>query len=112
MFIKIKEDHMRFTLVFENRQEGIGASYDLPFAPCPIWDAAGNLILNLNPQDPHLNSGCVKRLIEHEHLQGVEKCILIIHSTGNGDDKSLKILKSDLDALNIKYSIVDFSEIK
>lgn len=103
---------MRFTLVFENHQEGIGASYDLIFAPCPIWDAAGNHILNLNPQDPYLSSGCVTRLIEHEHLQGIEKCVLIIHSIGHGDDKSLKILKSDLDSLNIKYSIVDFSEIK
>ncbi|GAB6106083.1 MAG: hypothetical protein CVU84_17320 [Firmicutes bacterium HGW-Firmicutes-1] len=102
---------MRFTLVFENKQEGIGASYDLLFAPCPIWDAAGNHILNLNPQDPYLNSGCVKRLIEQEHLQGVEKCVLIIHSIGHGDDKSLKTLRADLDALDIKYSIVDFQEL-
>ena len=35
---------MRFTLVFDNKQEGIGASYDLLFAPCPIGDAAGNHI--------------------------------------------------------------------
>ena len=103
---------MRFTLVFDNKQEGIGASYDLLFAPCPIWDAAGNHILNLNPQDPYLSSGCVKRLIEQEHLQGVEKCVLIIHSIGHGDEKSLKTLRADLDALDIKYSIVDFSGIK
>ena len=103
---------MSFSLVFDNKQVGIGASYDLLFAPCPIWDAAGNHILNLNPQDPYLNSGCVKRLIEQEHLQGVEKCVLIIHSIGHGDEKSLKTLRADLDALDIKYSIVDFSGIK
>lgn len=103
---------MRFTLVFENQQEGIGASYDLLFEPCPIWDAAGKEILNLNPQDPNLNPGCVKRLIEHEQLQGVEKCVIVIHLVGQGDDKTLEVLKADLDQLNIKYSVVDFREIK
>ncbi|PKM67299.1 MAG: hypothetical protein CVU95_07680 [Firmicutes bacterium HGW-Firmicutes-2] len=103
---------MRFTLVFENQQEGIGASYDLLFAPSPIWDAAGKEILNLNPQDPYLNSGSVKRLIEHEQLQGIEKCIIVVHSVGLGDDKSLAVLKADLDQMKIKYSVVDFREIK
>lgn len=35
----MEEETMRFTLVFENNQEGIGASYDLLFAPSPIWYA-------------------------------------------------------------------------
>ena len=102
---------MRFTLVFENHQEGIGASYDLLFAPCPIWNAAGKEILNLNPRDPYLNSGCVERLLEQEYLKGVEKCVVVIHSIGHGDERSLKILKADLDALKIKYQIVDFNDI-
>ncbi|WKY46630.1 hypothetical protein Q5O24_09590 [Eubacteriaceae bacterium ES3] len=103
---------MRFTLVFENQQEGIGASYDLLFAPCPIWDAAGTEIINLNPQDPYLNPGCVTRLIEHEHLQGVEKCIIVIHAVGHGDENSLAVIKADLEDLNIKYRVIDFIEIK
>ncbi len=102
---------MRFTLVFENHQEGIGASYDLLFAPCPIWDAAGEKILNLNPEDPYLNPGCVERLLKHEHLVGVEKCVLVVHAIGHGDDRSLKILTDDLNVLGIRYQIVDFRSI-
>jgi len=103
---------MRFTVVFENQQEGIGASYDLLFAPCPIWSAGGKEIINLNPQDPYLNPGCVKRLIEHEQLQGIEKCVIAVHSVGLGDGNSLKVLEDDLDVLKIKYIVVNFSDIK
>lgn len=104
----MEDKTMRFTVVFENQQEGIGASYDLLFAPCPIWSAGGKEIINLNPQDPYLNPGCVKRLIEHEQLQDVERCVVVIHSVGLGDDKSLKVLEDDLDVLKIKYKVVNF----
>lgn len=103
---------MRFTLVFENNQEGIGASYDLLFAPCPIWVAGENEILNLNPHDPYLNQGCVSRLLEKENLQDVKKCVIVIHSIGHGGIKSLNILKNDLSAAGIKYGVIDFDGIK
>lgn len=55
---------MRFTLVLENNQEGIGASYDLLLESYPIWVEGENEIYNLNPYDPYLNPGCVSWLLE------------------------------------------------
>ena len=103
---------MRYSLVFENNQEGIGASYDLLFAPCPIWVMGEREIINLNPQSPHLYPDCVSRLLDKEKLQGVKKCVLIVHTIGNGDLSSLEILKSDLTKNEVKYCVIDFSEIK
>ena len=102
---------MRFTLVFENNQEGSGASYDLLFAPCPIWATGENQILNLNPHDPYLNPGCVSRLIKQEILQAIKKWIIVVHSIGHGGIDGLNILKSDLKAVGIKYCVIDFDEI-
>ncbi len=103
---------MKFTLVFENNQEGSGASYDLLFAPCPIWAMGEKTIINLNPSDPHLNPGCISRLIEQEKLQAVKKCVIIVHSIGHGGIESLDILKSELKAAGIKYGVIDFDGIK
>lgn len=103
---------MRVTLVFENRKEGSGTSYDLLFAPCPIWVTGETEILNLNSQYPYLNPGCVARLVEKENLlQNVKKCVIVIHFVGNGGIESLNIIKRDLEKLNIKYRIIDFEAI-
>ena len=53
---------MKFTLVFENREEGVGASYDLLFAPCPVWIHGEHWVLNLNPENPYLKPKSINRL--------------------------------------------------
>jgi hypothetical protein len=100
---------MRFSLIFENNAEGYGSSYDLIFAPCPCWVQGNYEILNMNPESPELLPGSVNRLIEKEKLGFVKKCIVIVHSVGQGDEKSLKQLMRDLDDLDILFKIVDFN---
>lgn len=102
---------MRFTLVFENDAEGFGSSYDLLFAPCPIWAMGENWILNLNPDNPHLQPGSVQRLLEHEKLD-VKKCIVVVHHIGHGSIECLELLKKDLENADIKYRVIDFEELK
>lgn len=103
---------MRFSVIFENNQEGIGASYDLLFAPCPIWVAGKKEIINLNPSEPVLNSDCVIKLIECENLHDIKKCIIVVHSIGHAGLDSLNILKSALEVEGIKYCVIDFEGIE
>lgn len=100
---------MKFSLVFENNAEGYGSSYDLIFAPCPCWVQGNNEILNLNPETPELLPGSVKKLLDIEKLMFVNKCIIIVHSVGQGDEKSLKQLIRDLDELGILFKVIDFN---
>ena len=102
---------MRFTLVFENIEEGRGASYDLLFAPCPIWAIGEEMILNLNPNNPLLQTGSVQQLIELENLQRIKKCVIVVHHVGHGEIESLELLKNDLENADIIYKIVDFLEL-
>jgi hypothetical protein len=103
---------MKFSLVFENNEEGVGSSYDLLFAPCPVFAQGENWVLNLNPDNPHLQPGSVQRLLEQENLEHVKKCVIVVHSGGHGDIESLELLKKDLDNANLIYRVIDFGELK
>jgi len=102
---------MRFTLVFENDAESFGSSYDLLFTPNPLWVQGDNLIMELNIDNPTLESGCVQRLLVKEEITYVEKCIIIVHHVGHGDIECLEMLKKDLEDADILYKVVDFGEL-
>lgn len=102
---------MRFSLVFENHEEGIGASYDLLFAPCPIWVLGDHHVINLNRDSPYLQPKSVNRLVEKEKLQYVKKCAIIVHNIGHGGEKDLHLIEDDLKDLGMSYRVIRFDEV-
>ncbi len=91
---------MKFTLIFPSH-EAYDLSYGLVFIPCPVWVRGTEEIVNLNPENPHYQKGGVRRLIENERIEFSEneynkRCFIIVHQTGNGEQKDLDTLHSDL----------------
>lgn len=99
-------------MVFENNEEGKGASYDLLFAPNPVWSQGENWVINLDPHDPNLKPGSVLKLLEQEKIKHVKKCIIIVHENGLGSADCLEIIKKDLENVNILYKVISFRELK
>lgn len=104
---------MKFTLIFETTEESIDLSYGLVFIPSPAFvRGQGELIINLNPENPHYLEGSLKKLIEKENLYNIYRCVVVIHNTGNGTIKDMDALKKDLENTDIKYKIITFEELK
>jgi hypothetical protein len=49
---------MHFTLVFSGA-EGHDLSFGLVFVPSPCWVRGDDVVLNVNPLVPHLESGSI-----------------------------------------------------
>lgn len=101
---------MEFTLVFKRSNANRGGNFNLVFEPSPIWDDNGKWLINLNPENPHYQSGSLKRLIEQEGLQDVKNCILVVHDYGYGVEGNLEIIKQELTEHGINYKVVKFDE--
>ncbi len=98
---------MRFTLVLDRKSEQ-GSSYELIFEPCPVWSRGKEMVLNLNPHNPHLQKGCVKRLFEVDSITDAGSAIVVVHDVGHGSAEDLDVLVDDLDALGLKYKVIKF----
>lgn len=100
---------MHFTLVFSGPEQR-DLSYGLVFIPCPVWVTGDREVLNLNPENPHLQSGAVARLVEQESLEsllakGPRRCAVVIHPEGNGSEADLATLLQDLSAEGFTVSL-------
>ena len=100
---------MRFTVVFAGAEHR-DLSYGLVFVPCPVWVAGDRQVLNLHPEDPHLQPGAVARLLKAETLEalrseGSRHCVVVVHSGGNGSALDLAALLEDLRAAGFTVSL-------
>ncbi len=101
---------MEFTLVFERSNECDGGSFDLAFEPSPAWTGK-DLYINLNPENPRYQVGSLKRLIDAANLHKSKKCLIVVHTSGYGDEKDLDIIKNEMGSLKIKFKSVILGEL-
>lgn len=101
---------MQFTIVF-NGNEAVDKSYGLMFIPCPVFVSGNEEVLNLNPDKPNLQPGCIKALINKEKLQDIRKCVVVVHSIGHGTSKDLSVLQEELKMCGIAYKVIYLEEI-
>src|SRR5690242_7651869 len=100
---------MHFTVSFAGPEQR-DLSYGLVFVPSPVWVAGDHEILNLNPDDPHLQSGAVARLTAREDLKPVLaqrplRCTVVVHREGHGSPRDLETLLEDLKAEGFSVSL-------
>lgn len=101
---------MKFTVVFTST-ESTDQSYGLVFIPCPAWVRGDEVIINLNPDNPHYQPGSVKRLllarrISSQKRDGIERtCTVVVHPNGHGSWPDLQALVADLKAEGFRVTL-------
>lgn len=89
----------------------IDRSYGLVFIPSPCWVRGEKVMLNLHPENPHLEAGSVQRLLHQEELLGElartgRSCTLVVHPEGHGTIGDLHMLQHELEELRFDVTVV------